>query len=73
MQHRTLVGGGFGLLVAWAGLLCGDAAKAREKLGWRAKVSFQELVSEMVQCDLELAKRDVLVRDSGFRTPLHHE
>jgi GDPmannose 4,6-dehydratase len=31
--------------------LCGDAAKARAKLGWRPKVSFDELVSEMVNAD----------------------
>ena len=53
--------------------LLGDPSKAREKLGWRAKVSFRELVAEMVQSDLELAKRDVLVRDQGFRTTPHYE
>ena len=34
-------------------LLLGDPAKAREKLGWRHKVSFADLVSEMVQADLK--------------------
>ncbi len=34
--------------------LIGDPAKARDKLGWVNKVSFPELVSEMVQADLEL-------------------
>jgi len=33
-------------------LLLGDPSKAREKLGWRHKVSFEELVTEMVQADL---------------------
>jgi GDPmannose 4,6-dehydratase len=32
-------------------LLLGDPAKAREKLGWRHKVAFADLVSEMVQAD----------------------
>src|SRR6516225_4376576 len=35
-------------------LLIGDSKKAREKLGWRHKVSFDALVAEMVQADLEL-------------------
>jgi GDPmannose 4,6-dehydratase len=33
-------------------VLLGDPAKARDKLGWRHKVSFGALVSEMVQADL---------------------
>ncbi|MCA9270255.1 MAG: GDP-mannose 4,6-dehydratase [Planctomycetales bacterium] len=38
-------------------LLLGDAAKAKEKLGWQPKTSFQELVSMMVQADMESAGR----------------
>jgi GDPmannose 4,6-dehydratase len=38
-------------------LLIGDASKARTKLGWRHKVSFDTLVSEMVDADLELVRR----------------
>jgi GDPmannose 4,6-dehydratase len=34
-------------------LLIGDATKARERLGWRHKTSFDELVREMVEADLE--------------------
>jgi GDPmannose 4,6-dehydratase len=37
-------------------LLVGDPAKAREKLGWEPSVSFQELVSMMVEADLEFNK-----------------
>ena len=39
-------------------LLVGDSTKAREKLGWRHKVSFDALVAEMVQADLELVQRE---------------
>lgn len=38
--------------------LLGDATKAKEKLNWTPKISFQELVSEMVQYDLKLAKNE---------------
>ena len=47
--------------------LLGDASKAREKLGWKPRVSFEEMVAQMVQEDLDQASRDQLCRDSGFR------
>ena len=53
--------------------LLGDPSKAREKLGWKATVSFNELVAEMVQSDLAVARRDALVRANGFRVMDHHE
>jgi GDPmannose 4,6-dehydratase len=40
-------------------LLIGDASKARQKLGWKPKTSFAELVSEMVASDLLAARREV--------------
>jgi GDPmannose 4,6-dehydratase len=40
-------------------LLIGDASKARQKLGWKPKTSFAQLVKEMVAGDLEAAKREV--------------
>ncbi|MCG8578035.1 MAG: GDP-mannose 4,6-dehydratase, partial [Flavobacteriales bacterium] len=49
--------------------LLGDTSKAREKLGWSPKISFEELVKEMVEHDLKLAKRDELVRSHGYDTP----
>jgi len=53
--------------------LLGDASKARDKLGWRPTTSFESLVSEMMQADLVLARRDLLVTDAGFGTPSHRE
>jgi GDPmannose 4,6-dehydratase len=53
--------------------LLGDPTKARQKLGWSAEVSFSELVAEMVQSDLELAKRDSLVASEGYKVYNHHE
>ena len=42
--------------------LLGDASKAREVLGWVPKISFKEMVSEMVRVDLQLAHEDALVK-----------
>src|SRR5262249_37324323 len=39
-------------------LLIGDASKAREKLGWKPKTPFAQLVKEMVASDLEQARRE---------------
>ncbi|HUJ93589.1 MAG TPA: GDP-mannose 4,6-dehydratase [Candidatus Bathyarchaeia archaeon] len=38
-------------------LLCGDATKAREKLGWQAEVTFEQLIKMMVAADLEIAQK----------------
>jgi GDPmannose 4,6-dehydratase len=46
-------------------LLIGDSTKAREKLGWRHKVSFDALVAEMVQADLELVRQEAGLRGAS--------
>ena len=53
--------------------LLGDATKARDKLGWTAEVSFPELVAEMIESDLDLAKRDALIAKEGYKVYRHHE
>lgn len=53
--------------------LLGDATKAREKLGWTPKISFHQLVSEMMREDLKAAERDELVKRHGFSTYDYHE
>ncbi len=47
-------------------ILQGDAGKAREKLGWKPKVSFEQLVSEMVKEDLRLFEMDAVCRKAGY-------
>lgn len=47
--------------------LLGDPTKAKKKLGWEPKTTFEQLVKEMVQADLEAAKRDDLCQRAGFR------
>ena len=46
--------------------LLGDPAKAKAKLGWQPKVTFRELVAEMVREDLKAAERDELVKKHGY-------
>ncbi len=45
-------------------LLLGDASKARERLGWRPKVDFKELVRVMTEHDMELARHDLAVQET---------
>jgi GDPmannose 4,6-dehydratase len=53
--------------------LLGDPSKAREKLGWKPRTNFQQLVTEMVTSDLEAAQRDVLVHTHGYTVFESHE
>jgi GDPmannose 4,6-dehydratase len=53
--------------------LLGDPTKAREKLGWTPKTTFEELVREMVLEDLSTAKRDSMVKKAGFKAFDYHE
>jgi GDPmannose 4,6-dehydratase len=46
--------------------LLGDASKARAKLGWTPRITFEELVAEMVREDFRLAKRDALLARHGY-------
>ncbi|MBU1137459.1 MAG: GDP-mannose 4,6-dehydratase [Proteobacteria bacterium] len=53
--------------------LLGDATMAKEKLGWVPKISFNELVSEMIQHDMQEARRDELCQNEGFRINSYYE
>ena len=53
--------------------LLGDPTKAKQKLGWAPKVTFEELVSEMVRVDLDKAKCDEMVKDHGYQVFDYHE
>lgn len=53
--------------------LLGDATRARERLGWKPRIGFGELVGEMMRADLALAERDEMCRREGFRTFDYHE
>ena len=47
--------------------LLGDSSKARMQLGWKPEISFEALVKEMVEADLESARRDAVMAREGFK------
>jgi len=53
--------------------LLGDSSKARNKLGWNPKISFNDLVREMVTNDFRSAEADALVKKHGFSPKIYHE
>ncbi|MGF1572269.1 MAG: GDP-mannose 4,6-dehydratase [Sumerlaeia bacterium] len=53
--------------------LLGNPSKAFKKLGWKPTCTFQELVSEMVQSDLDEAKKHRLIKLHGYKTPAFNE
>lgn len=53
--------------------LLGDPTKARERLGWAPKTSARDTCREMVQADLEIAKRSALLERHGFHVPTPQE
>jgi GDPmannose 4,6-dehydratase len=53
--------------------LLGDPSKAKEKLNWEPKISFEEMVHEMMENDIKIAKRDSLVKENNFKVSDFHE
>ncbi|MDJ0738706.1 MAG: GDP-mannose 4,6-dehydratase [Gammaproteobacteria bacterium] len=53
--------------------LLGDSSKAHEKLGWKPKITFEDMVREMMQADLELAQRDAMIEREGFKAFRYYE
>ena len=53
--------------------LLGDPTKAKTKLGWEPKITFEEMVKEMVRDDLQLAKRDEHSKAGGFNVYQYYE
>jgi GDPmannose 4,6-dehydratase len=49
-------------------LLIGDATKAQKQLGWVPKYDLQALVSDMIQSDLHMVKKDDYLKKGGFKT-----
>ncbi len=53
--------------------LLGDAGKARKKLGWEPGTTFEQMIAEMVEADMEEAQKDYLCLTEGFQTFNHFE
>lgn len=53
--------------------LLGDPSKAKEKLGWVPEITLEEMVKEMVEYDLEVARKHVLLNEHGFDISIPHE
>jgi len=53
--------------------LLGDSTKAKEKLGWIPKITFSDLVKEMIESDLKEAERDHLCQTKGYSTYSYNE
>ncbi len=47
-------------------VLLGDASKAKKKLGWTPRVSFDQLIDMMIAADMELAEKEKTLRDAGY-------
>lgn len=54
-------------------LLIGDPSKAKTKLGWEPRYTLAEMVNEMVQADLDLFRRDQLLKEAGFELKNEYE
>lgn len=53
--------------------LLGDPSLAKDKLGWKPKISAKEMCSEMIKEDLKIAKRNSLLRSHGHKVHLSSE
>ena len=54
-------------------LLIGDASKANKKLGWVPEYNLQELVSEMMDSDVKLMKKEQFLKESGYTIKNYYE
>ena len=53
--------------------LLGDSKKAKNNLGWFPKTSLEELIKEMIDNDKEEAKKEALLKKSGFNVSFPQE
>ena len=47
-------------------ILLGDPTRANKKLGWEPKIGFDELIDMMIEADMELARKEQMLRDAGY-------
>jgi len=49
-------------------LLIGDPTKSKTQLGWEPRYDLQGLVTDMMQSDIKLMKKDTWLKEGGYRT-----
>jgi GDPmannose 4,6-dehydratase len=54
-------------------MLIGDATKARTRLGWEPRYDLAGLITDMMQGDVKLVKKEVYLKKGGFYTPNYFE
>jgi GDPmannose 4,6-dehydratase len=54
-------------------LLIGDATKARTRLGWDPRYDLAGLITDMMEGDVKLVKKEVYLKKGGFYTPNYFE
>ena len=54
-------------------MLIGDASKAKEKLGWKPQYDLNKLIKEMMASDINIAKKEFLLRTEGYSVPNQYE
>ncbi|MDR1007197.1 MAG: GDP-mannose 4,6-dehydratase [Campylobacteraceae bacterium] len=54
-------------------LLIGDPTKAKEKLGWVPEYTLKDIIKEMIESDINLARKDLYLQDKGFKTLRYFE
>ena len=54
-------------------LLLGDPSKAENKLGWKREYKLKELVDDMMKSDLKLMRKDVYLKEGGYKTMSYFE
>ena len=53
--------------------LLGDPSKAKNKLGWELEITFDQMIAEMIEKDLDTAKKSKLLLDHGYDVNLSLE
>jgi GDPmannose 4,6-dehydratase len=53
--------------------LLGDPSKAKEKLGWVPEITLDQMIVEMVENDLDLAKQQALLKKHGYSVAMGKE
>ena len=53
--------------------LLGDPTKAQKELGWKPRITLEDLISEMILCDKKEAKKELILKESGINVESNFE